>query len=732
MALAELIVSIIGDTAKLKQAFADVDKQLAGVGKSFQAVGSQMSSVGKSMSMYVTAPIVGLGALAFKTAVDFDDSMRKVKAVSGATGEEFQQLTDMARELGATTAFSATDAAEGMQYLAMAGFNVNEILAATDDMLSLASAGAIDLGTAADIASNVLTGFGLQASEAGRVADVLAKTAATSNTDITQLGEAMSYIAPLAASMGMSMEETAAIIGKLSDAGIQGSRAGTALRGAISRLADPSSEVAEILDRYNLTLQDVDTSTRSFTDILETLSKAGLSTSDAMAMFGQEAGPGMLALLSVGTDAIREQTTALQSAEGAAAKMAEEMEGGPGGALRNLQSALEEVMITFGDILAKGLLPLVDAFTAFANIVSKVPTPILEVIVAIAAVAAAVGPILVVVGTLISSVGSIMGLLGGAGLTATLGSLITVLAPVILAVGALAAVAYLIYKNWDTIGPFLQETFNSIKAAVEPVVAIIKQFVSDALTSTSDWWNTNGETVTAGVMVLIAALGKLINFIVEVVAGAVQAVLPPILVLAEYILEQILNVVLLFSQLLTGDWEGAWGTLKAIVQTQMDLVMNIVYTILDSIFDIFTSAGSGLYNSGRALIQNFIDGIRSNADSLKSAVSDVVGGVSRYFPHSPAKEGPLKILPNWDAYFIDPLQRSVGRLDSIVPEGLRGVAAAVHNVTNTSTASSTTNNTYAGDEFVIQNVNLSSDYPFERFVRDLEQYNRQKHVRRGY
>lgn len=415
----ELIVSIIGDISQIKKAFENVSSQAGQMGKKFQEAGKQMTSAGKTLSTYVTAPVLGLGAVAFHTASSFDDSMRKVKAISGATGEEFKQLTDLARELGRTTRFSASEAAEGMQYLAMAGFSTTEVMESIDDMLNLAAAGAIDLGTAADIASNVLTGFNLEASEAGRVADVLAKASASSNTDIIRLGEAMSYVAPLASAMGISMEETAAIIGKMSDAGVQGSRAGTALRGALTRLADPTAEVASVLEKYQLTLADIDPTTQSFTDIIERLSKAGLSTADAMALFGQEAGPGMIALLSAGSDAIREQTKLLENSAGAATRMAEEMEGGPGGAMRELKSALEDVMITFGDVIAEGLIPLVRAFTDVLNIVSGIPKPILELIVAVAAVAAVIGPFLIIAGSAIGAIGTLTTFLGGAGLAGT-------------------------------------------------------------------------------------------------------------------------------------------------------------------------------------------------------------------------------------------------------------------------------------------------------------------------
>lgn len=723
----ELIVSIIGDISQIKKAFEDVSSQAGQMGKKFQEAGKQMTSAGKTLSTYVTAPVLGLGAVAFHTASSFDDSMRKVKAISGATGDEFKQMTDLARELGRTTRFSASEAAEGMQYLAMAGFSTSEVMESIDDMLNLAAAGAIDLGTAADIASNVLTGFNLEASEAGRVADVLAKASASSNTDIIQLGEAMSYVAPLAAAMGISMEETAAIIGKMSDAGVQGSRAGTALRGALTRLADPTSEVAGVLEKYQLTLADIDPTTQSFTDIIDRLSKAGLSTADAMALFGQEAGPGMIALLSAGSDAIREQTKMLENSAGAAAKMAEEMEGGPGGAVRELKSALEDVMITFGDVIAEGLMPLVRAFIEVLNVVSGIPKPILELIVAIAAVAAVIGPILIIAGSAIGAIGTLTTFLGGAGLAGALGSIVTIITgPVGIAIAALALGAILIWKSWEKVSPIIRDTLENIQTAIEPLILVVKDFVSNVMNKISDWWSANGDTITSAVAVIASALGVLISYIADYVVDNIMVWLPLVLRTFEYVLEQVLNLILLFSQVLIGDWEGAWQTLQAIAQNSMDFLYSIISSALEPILNIFSSAGSSFYHSGKDLIQNFIDGIRAKVGSLTSTVSDAFSGISRYLPHSPAEVGPLSELPNWDAFFVSPLKKSVGKMETMLASGLTNVAG------NISTSTSTTNNTYAGDEFVIQNVNLSADYPFEKFVRDLEKYNRQKRIQRGY
>jgi phage-related protein len=158
----------------------------------------------------------------------------------------------------------------------------------------------------------------------------------------------------------------------------------------------------------------------------------------------------------------------------------------------------------------------------------------------------------------------------------------------------------------------------------------------------------------------------------------------------------------------------------------MDFLYSIISSAFEPILSIFSSAGSSFYDSGKDLIQNFINGIKSMVNPLTSTVSDVFSGISRYLPHSPAEVGPLSELPNWDAFFVSPLKKSIGNMDGVLASGLTNVAGSF------STSTSTTNNTYAGDEFVVQNVNLSAGYPFEKFVHDLEKYNRQKRVQRGY
>ena len=292
----------------------------------------------------------------------------------------------------------------------MAGLDTNEILEATPQILSLASAGAMDLGAAADIATNVLSGFNLEISDLAHVSDVLAQAASSSNTSVEQLGYAMAYVGPVASSAGLSIEETTAAIQIMSDAGIQGTMAGTALRGALSSLLSPTKQATDILATYGLTAADVDPQVHSLAEIIDTLGAVGISTGDAMTLFGDRAGPAMLTLIRSGGDGIRDYTRALEACDGAAQRMAETMKGGIGGTLEEMEGAIESLSIAFGDLIAEALLPVIHGVTNLANWLSDLDEGTQRVIVTTGLLAAATGPVIWGLGTLAGSVGSMISL----------------------------------------------------------------------------------------------------------------------------------------------------------------------------------------------------------------------------------------------------------------------------------------------------------------------------------
>jgi len=412
--------------AEVARATTSIEKRLATVGTAFTRLGAQMS-------LRVTAPIAAFAAVTLKAAGDFEASMNRVGAITQATGDQFEQLESLAKNLGATTAYSASQAAEAMSFLAMAGFDVDEVLAALPGTLKLASAGQLDLATAADIASNVLTGFGLAAAEINRVNDVLAQTSISANTNVAMLGEAFKYVAPVAAGLGVSVEEAGAAIGLLSNAGIQASSAGTGLRQVLSTLVLKADEVG-------VSARDSAGNMRPLADILGDLERKGYSAEQALETFGMRGGPALTALLSQGSDALRTLTDDLENAGGTAERLADAQMQGLSGALKNLRSAMEAVSLA---IAGSGLLEfatnLTERVTVFIRKIADLNPAALRTGTIIAGIAAAIGPLLIAIGSFIKLAGVAIVAVKGIGVAlAVLSGPVGVIAGVVVGVGLLA------------------------------------------------------------------------------------------------------------------------------------------------------------------------------------------------------------------------------------------------------------------------------------------------------
>lgn len=318
----------------------------------FEKLRNQLMSVRNVMLGIGAALVLGT---AIHTIGQFEDAMAGARAVTGATQEQFEDMTRTARELGATTKFSAAEAAAGMEFLGRAGFDANEIIAAMPGTLNLAAAGALELGSAADIASNIMSGFGIQAEEMTRVADVLAATAANSNTNVMQLGEGMKFAAPIAKSLGIELETTAAAMGVLANAGIQATLGGTGLRRVFASLVDPSKEAQKALKAYNIELADINPQTKSLREIFTTLRPVLQDTTAAFQIF-QKQGASIAITLADNIDVLDELEGKLFNAEGAAEEMSRVMSDTLLGSVRQLKSAFDEFVLSTGDAGLTGAL----------------------------------------------------------------------------------------------------------------------------------------------------------------------------------------------------------------------------------------------------------------------------------------------------------------------------------------------------------------------------------------
>lgn len=393
-------------TAEFRQAFGQANKEMASLLKASQ----KMTSMGKNLTVGVTAPIAGMGAMAVKTFASFDDSMRNVQAVSGATGAEFEQLTQLAKDLGAETAWSASQSADAMGYLALAGWDTNQIMSATPGLLDLASAASMDLAGAADIVSDVMSAFGMSAEEAGNAADIFAQTSRKSNTDVNQLGEALKYAGSASSAAGMDLAQTNAVLGVLADSGVKGSMAGTTVVSMLRDLKKNSEDGAIAVGETSIALYDQAGNMRDLGTVMGDVEKAtkGMNTQqkDAAlgAVFGTEAMKGANIMLAAGSERYQELEGAIRDSNGVAKEMADNLEGGIGGAFRSMMSAVESLAISFGETLAPYAIVAAESLGNFARMISSMSNEVRLVIVVFASLLAAIGPVLLITGLLIEKV----------------------------------------------------------------------------------------------------------------------------------------------------------------------------------------------------------------------------------------------------------------------------------------------------------------------------------------
>jgi len=428
-----------------------------------KAMGSRMAKVG-------SVALAGFAVVTVKTAAEFEESMNKVSAIGGHTGETLEAMTNQAKELGRTTAFSASQAADAMTFLSMAGFDAQETMASMPGVLALAAASGTDLAASADIASNILSGLGLKAEETGRLVDVMAKASSSANMNVMEMGEAFKMVAPMADVAGLSMEGMSALIGKMADAGIKGTMAGTGLKAAIARLLDPTDKMQAAFDGLGLSINNPDGSMRNFIDILADMETAGASAIDYVQIFGREAGPKLMAATKGGIDAVKELRTKLQESGGTAQEMADIQLQGLSGNLKKLKSAFEGMQLAIAD---SGLLEWV----------TKITIKLTEFIPKVVEFASQ-HPLLTKVGVALTAVGVALALLGGP------------ITAVILVIAGLTA-AWIkwgddIQEVWTKTVDKIKGIFAKVKMAFIAPIKAMMETVKSIMDKAPDWMVPDG------------------------------------------------------------------------------------------------------------------------------------------------------------------------------------------------------------------------------------------------
>lgn len=325
----------------------------------------------------VSAALMGAGGYAVKVGSDFEAGMSKVAAISGASGSDLEALSSKAKEMGASTKFSATEAASAMQYMAMAGWDTSAMLDGISGIMSLAAADGLDLATTSDIVTDALTAFGLTASDSGHFADVLATASSSANTNVSMLGESFKYVGPIAGALKYSVEDTSLALGLMANASIKGSMAGTSLKTALANMASPTDNMAAVMNQYGISLTNADGSMKSLGEVIEVLrgSIGGLDeatqTAAASTLFGKEAMAGMLAIINASPADYDKLKVAISNADGAAAAMADTMQDNLQGQITILKSGLEGLGIAIYEHMDKPLRSAAKAGIGYVEKLSK-------------------------------------------------------------------------------------------------------------------------------------------------------------------------------------------------------------------------------------------------------------------------------------------------------------------------------------------------------------------------
>ena len=607
--------------------------KIGAAGEVMQNVGDKISGAGEKL-LPVTAGITALGTVAVKTGADFDAAMSKVAAVSGATGDDLEALRAKAREMGSQTKFSASEAAEAMNYMAMAGWKTEDMLSGIEGVMNLAAASGEDLATTSDIVTDALTAFGLTAADSAHFADVLAAASSNANTNVSMMGETFKYAAPVAGSLGFSVEDTAQAIGLMANAGIKSTQAGTSLRSIMTALAGDVKFCGESIGEVEIQTTNADGSMRELSDILADCRTAfaGLSESEqasaAQALVGKNAMSGFLALMNAAPADVDKLSGAISNCDGTSLSMAETMQDNLAGQLTILKSQLEELAISFSDILMPAIRSIVSHMQGLVDKLNQLDPQTKETIVKIALVAAALGPMLIVLGKTISGVGSVLSLVSKApaaigaikgGITAVTGALGVSLGTILAVVAAIAALVAAFMHLWNTNEDFK----NNILGIWEQ----IKSTFSGLTQGITDRINALGFNFESFTDMLKAAWDALCNLLAPVFEGVFQNI--------ANIFSEISGIILglldVFIGLFTGNWDQLWNGVKGIFTSIWNFIVSTFTNILNTlkgIADVVLGWFGTSWNEVWTSIKDFFVNIWT---SISTFFTGIITGIRDFF-----------------------------------------------------------------------------------------------------
>lgn len=665
------IKGAIGQLKVFKDEEANTSDKLTGLGNAF-------TGAGKVLTKNLTVPLVGLGTVAVNTTATFDSSMSKVQAISGAVGDDFDRLREKAKEMGAKTKFSASEAADAFTYMAMAGWKTEDMLEGIDGIMSLAAASGEDLALTSDIVTDALTAFGLQAKDSAHFADVLAAASNSANTNVSMLGESFKYVAPVAGALGYTAEDTSIALGLMANSGIKASQAGTALRTMLTNLANPTNDMAWAMETLNVSLTDSRGNMKSLREIMEDL-KRGFSTLSeaesaqvAATLAGKEGMSGLLAIVNSSEADFNKLAKAIDNADGTAENMANTMLDNLSGQLTILKSSLEGAAIAFGDLLMPLIRDLVGLLQKAVDWVNNLTDEQKETIVRIAEVVAVVGPVLLILGKIAKTIISVINIIN------TLKKVILVLKPaiaalnavlaanpigiIIMAIAALVAAFIYLWNHCESFRQFWIDLWEGIKKVFKDVIDWIVNAFNDVVTFFSelpgkigDWLKETGESISKWFSELPENIAYWLGYLIGIIVTWAVETREKI---TNWFTTTWENITTFLSELPGKVWEWLKETFNKIVEwgfsTQTkakEIISTFINRIVDGLRSLpgkfkewFTSAINYLrtlpgqmLQIGKDIFNGLWNGLKSIWNKLTGWIDGVVGKIKSLF--GKAKEG---------------------------------------------------------------------------------------------
>ena len=642
--------------------------KMTAAGEKLQSVGDTISGVGKKM-LPVTAGITALGTAAVTTAANFESSMSQVQATMGITKDSMSEvdgqsvntmdaLSALAKEMGETTAFSATECAEALNYLALAGYDTQEMVDTLPTVLNLAAAGDMELATASDMVTDAMSALGMETSDADVMVDQMAKTASSTNTSVAQLGEGILKIGATARSVRGGTAELNTALGILANNGIKGAEGGTHLRNVILSLQQGCEDGAIAVGDMSVQVYDAEGNMRSLNDILGDMNTAmdGMTAEEKnniiSKIFNKTDLASVNALLANTGDTWDDLQDSITNSAGAAQQMADTQLDNLQGQLTLLKSALEGLAISIGEILMPYIKSIVTHIQSFVDWLNNLDERTQKIIVTVALVVAAIGPVLIIVGKVISSVGTIMtiipkivSLMGTvktamAGLNATMAA--NPIGLIITAIGLLVAAFIYLWNNcegfrefwinlWEkvkeiaiTVWNAIKDSFVSIWEAISGTFTTVVTAIGDFLSSAWEGIKNTVSTVMNAIHTVISTVWNAIKTVFETVFNVIKTVVTTYFNIYKTIIETVLNVIKTVVSTVMNAIQAVISTVWNAIKTAIDTVLNAIKTAVTTAWNVISTTTSTIFNAVKTVITTVWNAIKTAITTVVNAIHTAI------------------------------------------------------------------------------------------------------------